>query len=46
MCPFWTEQIRQKCGIPQDKMPSLNLTYRCKDPNNGSPMTLEVGLDR
>lgn len=34
-------QIRQKCGIPEDKMSSLNLTYRCKDPNTGSQMTLE-----
>jgi hypothetical protein len=35
------QQIRQKCGIPQEKMSSLNLTYRCKDPNTGSQMTLE-----
>ena len=28
-------------GIPEDKMPCLNLTYRCKDPNTGSQMTLE-----
>ena len=34
-------QIRQKCGIPEEKMASLNLTYRCKDPNTGSQMTLE-----
>lgn len=34
-------QIRDRCGIPEEKMKSLNLTYRCKDPNNGMPMTLE-----
>jgi hypothetical protein len=34
-------QIRERCGIPEDKMKSLNLTYRCKDPSNGTPMTLE-----
>jgi hypothetical protein len=34
-------QIRDRCGIPEDKMKSLNLTYRCKDPSNGTPMTLE-----
>ena len=34
-------QIRDKCGIPEEKMKSLNLTYRCKDPSNGMPMTLE-----
>ncbi len=35
------EQIREKCGIPEDKMGQLNLTYRCKDPSTGSQMTLE-----
>ena len=35
------QQIRQKCGIPEEKMANLNLTYRCKDPNTGSQMTLE-----
>jgi hypothetical protein len=35
------QQIREKCGIPEEKMPCLNLTYRCKDPNTGSQMTLE-----
>lgn len=35
------QQIRRKCGIPAEKMSSLNLTYRCKDPNTGSQMTLE-----
>jgi len=34
-------QIRERCGIPEEKMKSLNLTYRCKDPSNGMPMTLE-----
>jgi hypothetical protein len=34
-------QIRERCGIPEEKMKSLNLTYRCKDPSNGLPMTLE-----
>ena len=34
-------QIREKCGIPEDKMRCLNLTYRCKDPNTGSQMTLQ-----
>ena len=34
-------QIREKCGIPEEKMRCLNLTYRCKDPNNGSQMTLQ-----
>lgn len=34
-------QIRQRCAIPEEKMASLNLTYRCKDPRSGSPMTLE-----
>jgi hypothetical protein len=34
-------QIRDRCGIPEEKMKSLNLTYRCKDPSNGTPMTLE-----
>ena len=27
--------------IPEDKMNCLNLTYRCKDPNTGTQMTLE-----
>ena len=35
------EQIREKCGIPEHKMRCLNLTYRCKDPNTGSQMTLQ-----
>ena len=35
------QQIREKCGIPEEKMQCLNLTYRCKDPNTGSQMTLE-----
>ena len=34
-------QIREKCGIPEEKMRCLNLTYRCKDPNTGSQMTLQ-----
>tara|TARA_B110000977_G_scaffold186824_1_gene253246 strand:+ start:4222 stop:4950 length:729 start_codon:yes stop_codon:yes gene_type:complete len=34
-------QIREKCGIPAEKMQCLNLTYRCKDPNTGSQMTLQ-----
>ena len=34
-------QIREKCKIPEDKMNCLNLTYRCKDPNTGTQMTLE-----
>lgn len=34
-------QIREKCGIPEEKMQCLNLTYRCKDPNTGSQMTLQ-----
>ena len=35
------KQIREKCKIPEDKMNCLNLTYRCKDPNTGTQMTLE-----
>ena len=35
------DQIRQRCAIPEEKMSSLNLTYRCKDPRIGTPMTLE-----
>lgn len=35
------QQIQHKCGIPAEKMASLNLTYRCKDPSTGSQITLE-----